>query len=283
VTAIAVEHLTHRFGAVVAVDDVGFEVGAGEVVALLGRNGAGKTTTLEILEGYLAPSAGAVSVLGVDPRRGDRRWRARIGLVMQSTSLDPELTVPEALRVFGGLFAAPRPVGEVLDLIDLAAEADTPIGRLSGGQQRRVDLGLGIVGGPELLFLDEPTTGLDPAARRQTWAIVERLADGGTTVLLTTHYMDEAERLADRLLVLAGGRLVADATPDALRAASARATVRLPARLRPERRELVVRTSDVPATLEELVDWARINRVDLTGLEVAPPTLEDAYLALTHA
>jgi ABC-2 type transport system ATP-binding protein len=283
VTAIAVEHLTRRFGEVVAVDDVGFDVGAGEVVALLGQNGAGKTTTLEILEGYLAPSAGAVSVLGFDPRRGDRRWRARIGLVMQSTSLDPELTVREAMHVFAGLFAAARPVDEVVDLIDLAAEADTRIGRLSGGQQRRVDVGLGIVGRPELLFLDEPTTGLDPAARRQTWAIVEQLADSGTTVLLTTHYMDEAERLADRLLVLDGGRLVADATPDALRAASARATVRLPARQHPARRELVVRTSDVTATLEELVDWARANRVDLTGLEVAPPTLEDAYLALTHA
>ena len=278
-TAIAAEGLTRRFGEVVAVDDVSFAIGAGEVVALLGPNGAGKTTTLALLEGFLAPSAGRVAVLGAEPRRGDRRWRARIGLVLQSTSLDAELTAREALRVFAGLHADPVPVAEVLDLIDLADAADTRIGRLSGGQQRRVDLGLGLVGRPELLFLDEPTTGLDPEARRRTWAVVERLAGGGTTVLLTTHAMDEAERLAGRLLVLADGRLVADATPDALRAASASATLRLPARLHADQRELVVHTDDITATLEELVAQG----IDLSGLEVAPPTLEDAYLELTHA
>ena len=278
-TAIAAEGLTRRLGEVVAVDDVSFAIGAGEVVALLGPNGAGKTTTLALLEGFLAPSAGRVAVLGAEPRRGGRRWRARIGLVLQSTSLDAELTAREALRVFAGLHADPVPVAEVLDLIDLADAADTRIGRLSGGQQRRVDLGLGLVGRPELLFLDEPTTGLDPEARRRTWAVVERLAGGGTTVLLTTHAMDEAERLAGRLLVLADGRLVADATPDALRAASASATLRLPARLHADQRELVVHTDDITATLEELVAQG----IDLTGLEVAPPTLEDAYLELTHA
>ena len=278
-TAIAAEGLTRRFGEVVAVDDVSFEIGAGEVVALLGPNGAGKTTTLALLEGFLAPSAGRVAVLGAEPRRGGRRWRARIGLVLQSTSLDAELTAREALRVFAGLHADPVPVAEVLDLIDLADAADTRIGRLSGGQQRRVDLGLGLVGRPEVLFLDEPTTGLDPEARRRTWAVVERLAGGGTTVLLTTHAMDEAERLAGRLLVLADGRLVADATPDALRAASASATARLPARLHADQRELVVHTDDITATLEELVAQG----IDLSGLEVAPPTLEDAYLELTHA
>ena len=278
-TAIAAEGLTRRFGEVVAVDDVSFAIGAGEVVALLGPNGAGKTTTLALLEGFLAPSAGRVAVLGAEPRRGGRRWRARIGLVLQSTSLDAELTAREALRVFAGLHADPVPVAEVLDLIDLADAADTRIGRLSGGQQRRVDLGLGLVGRPELLFLDEPTTGLDPEARRRTWAVVERLARGGTTVLLTTHAMDEAERLAGRLLVLADGRLVADATPDALRAASASATLRLPARLHADQRELVVHTDDITATLEELVAQG----IDLSGLEVAPPTLEDAYLELTHA
>ena len=278
-TAIAAEGLTRRFGEVVAVDDVSFAIGAGEVVALLGPNGAGKTTTLALLEGFLAPSAGRVAVLGAEPRRGGRRWRARIGLVLQSTSLDADLTAREALRVFAGLHADPVPVAEVLDLIDLADAADTRIGRLSGGQQRRVDLGLGLVGRPEVLFLDEPTTGLDPEARRRTWAVVERLARGGTTVLLTTHAMDEAERLAGRLLVLADGRLVADATPDALRAASASATLRLPARLHADQRELVVHTDDITATLEELVAQG----IDLTGLEVAPPTLEDAYLELTHA
>ena len=278
-TAIAAEGLTRRFGEVVAVDDVSFEIGAGEVVALLGPNGAGKTTTLALLEGFLAPSAGRVAVLGAEPRRGGRRWRARIGLVLQSTSLDAELTAREALRFFAGLHADPVPVAEVLVLIDLADAADTRIGRLSGGQQRRVDLGLGLVGRPEVLFLDEPTTGLDPEARRRTWAVVERLAGGGTTVLLTTHAMDEAERLAGRLLVLADGRLVADATPDALRAASASATLRLPARLHADQRELVVHTDDITATLEELVAQG----IDLSGLEVAPPTLEDAYLELTHA
>ena len=282
-TAIAAQGLTRRFGEVVAVDDVSFAIGAGEVVALLGPNGAGKTTTLALLEGFLAPSAGRVAVLGAEPRRGDRRWRARIGLVLQSTSLDTELTAREALRVFAGLHADPVPVDEVLDLIDLADAADTRIGRLSGGQQRRVDLGLGLIGRPDVLFLDEPTTGLDPEARRRTWAVVERLAGGGTTVLLTTHAMDEAERLAGRLLVLADGRLVADATPEAMRAASAAATVRLPARLHPDQRERVVHTDDVTATLEELVAWARTNDIDLDGLEVAPPTLEDAYLELTHA
>ena len=278
-TAIATECLTRRFGEVVAVDDVSFAIGAGEVVALLGPNGAGKTTTLALLEGFLAPSAGRVAVLGAEPRRGGRHWRARVGLVLQSTSLDAELTAREALRFFAGLHADPVPVAEVLDLIDLADAADTRIGRLSGGQQRRVDLGLGLVGRPELLFLDEPTTGLDPEARRRTWAVVERLAGGGTTVLLTTHAMDEAERLAGRLLVLADGRLVADATPDALRAASASATLRLPARLHADQRELVVHTDDITATLEELVAQG----IDLSGLEVAPPTLEDAYLELTHA
>ena len=238
---------------------------------------------MALLEGFLAPSVGRVAVLGVEPRRGDRRWRARIGLVLQSTSLDTELTAREALRVFAGLHADPVPVDEVLDLIDLANAADTRIGRLSGGQQRRVDLGLGLIGRPDVLFLDEPTTGLDPEARRRTWTVVERLAGGGTTVLLTTHAMDEAERLAGRLLVLAEGRLVADATPNAMRAASAAATVRLPARLHPDQRELVVQTDDVTATLEELVAWARTNDIDLNGLEVAPPTLEDAYLELTHA
>jgi ABC-2 type transport system ATP-binding protein len=206
-----------RFGDRVALQGVSFAVERGEIVALLGPNGAGKTTTVEILEGFLAPSEGFVRVLGADPRRGDR---SRVGVVMQSTSLDAQLTVREAVTAFAAAYPSPRPVAEVLELVDLAEDARTRIGRLSGGRQRRVDLALGIVGRPEVLFLDEPTTGLDPAARRRTWDAVARLRADGATVLLTTHHMEEAERLADRLIVLAGGRVVADAAPAALMGAA---------------------------------------------------------------
>jgi ABC-2 type transport system ATP-binding protein len=184
--AITVEHLSKRYRALDALRDVSFEVPAGQVVALLGPNGAGKTTTMEILEGYQQPSGGSVQVLGSEPRHAGRAWRARIGLVLQSTSLDAQLTVREAPGVYAGLFPRPREVGEVLDLTGLTGEGGTRIGQLSGGQRRRVDVGLGIIGRPELLFLDEPTTGLDPAARRQAWTTVERLTEDGTTVLLTT-------------------------------------------------------------------------------------------------
>jgi ABC-2 type transport system ATP-binding protein len=296
VTAVRVERLSRRFGDLLALDGVNFDVEAGEVVALLGPNGAGKTTLIEMLEGFLDPSSGAISVLGIDPRRGDRAWRARIGVVLQSTSLDQRLSAREALAVFAAPFPAPRPIGEVLELIDLEAEADTRIGQLSGGQQRRVDLGLGIVGRPELLFLDEPTTGLDPAARRRTWAAIEQLAADGTTVLLGTHYMEEAQQLSDRLLVLNRGRLVADATPGELRGRALRSTIRLPltagaptsdlppqlaSHLDPYRSELLIRTADVTDALQRLVDWATVHRADLSGLEVGGPDLEDAYLTLT--
>jgi ABC-2 type transport system ATP-binding protein len=294
-TAVEVEHLSRRYGELEAVADVSFEVAAGQVVALLGPNGAGKTTTMEILEGYRAPSGGTARVLGEEPGRAGRAWRARVGLVLQSTSLDPQLTVGEALGTFAALFPRPRPVDEVLELIDLAGEAGTRIGRLSGGQQRRVDVGLGIVGRPEVLFLDEPTTGLDPAARRQAWTTIEGLTEAGTTVLLTTHYLEEAQRLADRVLVLAHGRLVADARPDQLRGGAAETVIRVPlppgaptadlppalaAGADPGAGRLVVRTAEVTAALDGLVGWARRHRVELAGLEVGPPSLEDAYLAL---
>jgi ABC-2 type transport system ATP-binding protein len=297
-SAVVVERLSKRYGETVALRDVSFEVPAGQVVALLGPNGAGKTTTIEILEGYQAPSGGGARVLGAEPLRAGRAWRARIGLVLQSTSLDAQLTIREALRAHARLFPRPRAVGEVLELIDLRAEADTRIGRLSGGQRRRVDVGLGIIGGPELLFLDEPTTGLDPAARRQAWTTVERLSAAGTTVLLSTHYLEEAQRLADRVVVLAGGRLVADARPDELRTRAARSRIRWPlppgmptaglpaplaAALDPDRGELVVETAEVTAVLDALVGWASRHRIDLAGLEIGPPSLEDAYLALTGA
>ncbi len=216
-SAIVVDRLTKRFGDFAAVDGVSFEVPEGQLVAVLGPNGAGKTTTLEMLEGFAAPTSGTARVLGVDPRRGGRRWRARIGLVLQSTSLDAELTVRDTLSVFAGLYPAPRPVGEVLELVDLADDAETRVGALSGGQRRRVDVAIGIIGRPEVLFLDEPTTGLDPEARRRAWTAVENLTATGTTVMLTTHYIDEAEHLASRLVLLAAGRVVADTTPAGLR------------------------------------------------------------------
>jgi ABC-2 type transport system ATP-binding protein len=299
-SAIVVEDLVKRYDGFSAVEDVSFTAAAGEVTALLGPNGAGKTTTIEILEGFQAPTAGAVRVLGTNPRAGGRAgqsWRARIGLVLQSTSLDAQLTVTEALTLFGGLYPGRRRAGEVLDVIDMAADARTRIGALSGGQRRRVDLGIAIIGQPEMLFLDEPTTGLDPEARRRLWSVIENLTARGTGVLLTTHYLDEAQRLASRVVVLADGRVVADASPDKLRAMGGAPVIRyrlpapppgctapdLPAGLAGHVAggELTLPSADVTADLALLTGWARDNHVDLTGLEVGSPSLEDAYLALT--
>jgi ABC-2 type transport system ATP-binding protein len=298
VTAIEVQHLVKRFGGVIAVEDVSFAVPAGQVAAVLGPNGAGKTTTIEILEGFLAPSQGSVRVLGVDPRRrgAGRAWRARIGLVLQSTSLDLQLTVAEAVSLYAGLFPRPMAPGEVIEMIGLGTDTGTRIGALSGGQRRRVDLGLAVIGRPEVLFLDEPTTGLDPEARRALWGIIQSLVAGGSTVLLTTHYIEEAQRLADRVIVLADGRVVANASPDQLRARGATPVIRyllpasapvadlpvaLAAHVDPARHELLMKSADLTADLGTLVSWARHHHVDLTGLEIAPPSLEDAYLSLT--
>jgi ABC-2 type transport system ATP-binding protein len=292
-SAIIVKDLVKRYGRFTAVQDVSFEVASGQVTALLGPNGAGKTTTIEILEGFLAPTAGSVQVLGANPRTGGRAWRAKIGLVLQTTSLDAQLTVTEALTMFRTLYPNPLRVGEVLNLIDLASDARTKIGALSGGQRRRVDLGLAIIGQPEMLFLDEPTTGLDPEARRRLWSVIENLAAGGSTVLLTTHYMDEAQHLASRIVVLADGRVVADAAPDELRAMGGVPVIQfrlpsgspaLPSALAQHLGGgvLTMPSADVTADLAMLVGWARENYVDLTGLEVGPPSLEDAYLALTR-
>ena len=294
VSAVTVNGLVKRFGGYTAVDGVSFDAPAGQVTALLGPNGAGKTTTIEILEGFQAPTSGTVRVLGADPRRGKRTWRARIGLVLQATSLDPQLTVSEALSVYGSLYPGPRAVGEILEVVDLAADARTRIGALSGGQRRRVDLGIAIIGRPELLFLDEPTTGLDPEARRRLWTVIGNLTAGGTTVLLTTHYLDEAQHLAHRVIVLDGGRVVADATPAELRAMGGVPVIRyrlptgapdlpgvLAAHLDPGGNELTLPSANVTADLGTLVLWARDNHVDLTGLEVGSPSLEDAYLTIT--
>ena len=297
-SAIVIDRLTKHFGDFTAVDGVSLDVPDGQLVAVLGPNGAGKTTTLEILEGFIAPTAGTVRVLGVDPRRGGRRWRARIGLVLQSTSLDAELTVRDTLSVFAGLYPAPRPVGEVLELVDLADDAETRVGALSGGQRRRVDVAIGIIGRPEVLFLDEPTTGLDPEARRRAWTAVQNLTATGTTVMLTTHYIDEAEHLASRLVLLAAGRVVADTTPEGLRSQGGPATIRcrlaagapladLPATLAGhvdrDTNALVVRAGDITVALRDLLAWADRHHLDLAGLEVGPPSLEDAYLAAIGA
>jgi ABC-2 type transport system ATP-binding protein len=292
-SAIIVKDLVKRYGRFAAVQDVSFEVAPGQVTALLGPNGAGKTTTIEILEGFLAPSAGTVEVLGANPRTGGRAWRARIGLVLQTTSLDAQLTVTEALTMFGALYPQPRRIAEILELIDLASDARTRIGALSGGQRRRVDLGLAIIGQPEMLFLDEPTTGLDPEARRRLWSVIENLTAAGTTVLLTTHYLDEAQYLAHRVIVLADGRVVADASPDELRAMGGAPLIRyrlpscapaLPPTISMHVADsiLTMPSDDLAADLALLVGWARENHVDLTGLEVGPPSLENAYLTLTR-
>jgi ABC-2 type transport system ATP-binding protein len=292
-SAISVQNLVKRFGGFTAVHGISFEVGAGQVTALLGPNGAGKTTTIEILEGFEAPSSGTVRVLGTDPRKGGRAWKARIGLVLQSTSLENQLTVAEALTLYRGLYSQPLGVEEVLDAIDLTADAGTRIGALSGGQKRRVDLGIAIIGQPEMLFLDEPTTALDPEARHHLWTVIGKLVAGGTTVLLTTHYLDEAQHLADRVIVVAEGHIVADTTPDELRAMGGAPVIRFrpPASAPPLPPalgahlcdgELSLPSDDVTADLALLVGWARQNRVNLTGLEVGPPSLEDAYLTLTE-
>jgi ABC-2 type transport system ATP-binding protein len=295
-TAITVDRLTKRYGELAAVDDVTFDVPAGQFLAVLGPNGAGKTTTLEMLEGFTAPTTGTVRVLGADPRRGGRRWRARIGLVLQSTSLDAELTVAATLALYGRLYPDPRPVGEVLELVGLTADAQAKVGVLSGGQRRRVDVAIAVIGRPGVLFLDEPTTGLDPEARQRTWAGITDLIAAGTTVVLTTHYIEEADKLADRVLVLAGGRVIADATPRELRARGGASSVRFPLpgpglaatlpaalarHLAPDGGAVVVRDADVTTALRDLVTWAGTHHVDLTGIEVGPPSLEDAYLAAT--
>src|SRR6056297_1336982 len=214
--AISVSGLRKSYGDREVVRDVSFDVAAGECFGLLGHNGAGKTTTIEILEGYLARDAGSVSVLGTDPANPSSEWRARVGIVLQDMNVFPTLTVAETMHMFADLYPAPREVDETIGLVDLGRRSGTQVGKLSGGEKRRLDVALGLVGDPELLFLDEPTTGLDPAARREAWTMIEALKGSGVTIVLTTHYMDEAQTLADRLLILDDGVVVAAGTFDEL-------------------------------------------------------------------
>jgi ABC-2 type transport system ATP-binding protein len=268
------------YGEVEAVRGIDLEVMPGEIFAFLGPNGAGKTTTVEILEGYRKRSGGEVSVLGEDPQRAGRAWRERIGIVLQSGRLDPYLTVRESLGLYAGYYRKPRPVDEVIALVGREEKADTRARKLSGGQQRRLDVGMALVGDPELLFLDEPTTGFDPSARRQAWDVIAGLRDLGKTVFLTTHYMDEAQRLADRVTIIADGEIVARGTPEDLgdREAGA-ATIRY----RAHGREVAVETTTPVKTLNELTAAALAKGEELEGLEVTRPSLEDVYLELTEA
>ena len=298
--AVDVRDLRKDYGAVRAVDGLSFRIEAGEVYALLGANGAGKTTAVEILEGFRSPTSGSVSVLGTDPASAGRDFRDRIGIVLQSSGVESEFTLREVISLYGSCYRNPRPLEEVVALVGLEEKIDARIGSLSGGQRRRVDLALGIVGRPELLFLDEPTTGFDPSARRRSWDLIETLCDEGTTVLLTTHYLDEAEHLADRVGVLANGSLIAEGTPeelisrvsgtvisfllpDAVDLAGARSALStlLGADIRVSGR-LVEANVELPtAAVHDVTGWALAEGVELESLTVSRVSLEDVYLSLT--
>ncbi|MDE3070036.1 MAG: ABC transporter ATP-binding protein [Acidobacteriota bacterium] len=282
-----------------AVRGIDLRVQRGEIFTFLGPNGAGKTTTVEILEGHRSRTAGEVRVLGEDPEHADRRWRAQVGVVLQSSRVEPQLSVRECLELYAGYYPAPRPVGEVIELVGLKKRAEVRCGQLSGGQQRRVDVALALIGDPELVFLDEPTTGFDPSARRSAWAMIDGLRQLGKTIFLTTHYMDEAEALADRIVVISAGVIVAEGTPSTLggrdRAAyqitftlpSGLALADLPvepgsARALDGDGRVLIESDRVMQTLQALSEWAIGRGHELTDLLVRRPALEDIYLGLTE-
>lgn len=290
-SAISVSNLTKNYGDVRAVDGISFQIDAGEAVALLGPNGAGKTTTVEILEGYRRRDSGVVTVLGLDPANLDRELRRRVGIVLQSSGIDDELTVREALDHFAGYYPQPRKSDELLELAEL--QGPVRIKHLSGGQRRRLDLAMALIGRPDLLFLDEPTTGFDPAARRDAWDLIGNLKEGGATVLLTTHYLDEAQRLSDRVIVINRGQIVAEGKPDSLGGrdtATARIRFRLPvdvpasslpvAPTRLTDRLVEISTAQPTSVLNALSSWALARSEELEALEVTRPSLEDTYLQL---
>ena len=276
-SAIAVRDLRKSYGAYEALRGVSFEIEEGEVFGLLGPNGAGKTTTIEILEGYRTRDGGEVDVLGFDPERAKSAFRERIGVVLQQSQLWPNLTVAETHRLFAGYYEHPRKVDEVIALVGLADKRDARVKTLSGGQKRRLDLGVALVGDPDLVFLDEPTTGFDPAARRAAWDMIRSLRSLGKTILLTTHYLDEAEKLADRLAVLREGVIIREGTPAELTGGSSETEIRY----RQNGQEVVVRTSEPTRLLQQLTTEALAEGRELEGLSVRRPTLEDVYLSLT--
>jgi len=294
VKVIEVEGLRKSYAGIEAVRGVSFHVDEGEVLAVLGPNGAGKTTTVEILEGYRSRDGGRATVLGIDPASGSAELRQRIGIVLQECGISPYLTVTEVLRKHAGYYRAPRAVDEVIALVGLEEKAASRTKTLSGGQQRRLDLALGLIGDPEVLFLDEPTTGFDPSARRHAWEVVRNLGALGKTILLTTHYMEEAQVLADRVVVIAAGAIVAEGTPESIGGrAEADAQIRfllpdgvvledLPIPGQPDGNGAVVIETDEPTkVLHRLTGWSLERGRELDGLSVSRPSLEDVYLALT--
>jgi ABC-2 type transport system ATP-binding protein len=296
VGAVAVEvvDLRKSYGAVEAVRGISLTVAEGEVFALLGPNGAGKTTTVEILEGFRRRDGGKVSVLGFDPATNDRRLKEQLGIVLQTSGVDPYLTVAETVDMFRGYYPKPRPRDEVIQLVGLTEKKDSRVTKLSGGQRRRLDVAIALAGDPRLLFLDEPTTGFDPGARRNAWEVIKGLAGLGKTIFLTSHSMDEVQYLADRVVIIAAGKIVAQGTPDTLAGREKAAAVvrfqlpastELPERLRQVARiddgNVEVETNDPTRTLYDLTSWAVQGDISLEGLEVTRPSLEDVYLEIT--
>jgi ABC-2 type transport system ATP-binding protein len=292
-SAVRVTQLVKEYAALRAVDGVDLMIESGEVFALLGPNGAGKTTAVEIMEGHRERTSGEVQVLGFDPATGGRDFRERIGIVLQESAVEPELTVSEVIDVYGDVFPRRRPTGELIELVGLEEKTNARVKTLSGGQQRRLELALGLVGDPDLIFLDEPTTGFDPSARRQAWSVIENLASLGKTILLTTHYMDEAQHLADRIAVIADGSIVAEGTPDTLggrQQAEATVRFRLPdgvsiseLPVQPAAStdgKVVFSTREPTRLLNQLTSWAIGRSLELDSLSVERPTLEDVYLQL---
>ena len=292
---IEVSGLVKRYGDLTAVDGVDLSIEAGEVFALLGPNGAGKTTTVEILEGHRTRDEGHVAVLGFDPAGGGREYRERIGIVLQDGAVERELSVREALQIYGSVYPRRLPVDDLIEMVGLQSKADARIKTLSGGQQRRLELALGLVGDPDLVFLDEPTTGFDPSARRQAWQVLEGLTSLGKTILLTTHYMDEAQHLAGRIAVIDRGRIVAEGTPETLGGrdeAVTRIRFALPPDAKPEpipirgtrmaNGLIEIETASPTRTLHDLTSWAVAEGIELERLELTRPSLEDIYLELTR-
>ncbi|MGZ4104167.1 MAG: ABC transporter ATP-binding protein [Actinomycetota bacterium] len=293
--AVEVRGLKKSYGSVEAVRGVDLSIAKGEVFALLGPNGAGKTTIVEILEGHRHRDEGTAFVLGIDPAHGDRSLRERIGIVLQSTGVEQFLTVAEVIEMYRGYYPSPRPLEEIIDVVGLSEKRDERVKKLSGGQQRRLDVAIGLAGDPELLFLDEPTTGFDPGARRRMWEAVKNLVSLGKTIFLTTHYMDEAQELANRVAVIANGLIVAEGPPGTLAGReTARTKIRfrlpdgapslpgaLPTEVNKADGRLEIDAADPVRALNELTGWALDNGLQLDGLEVTRPTLEDVYLQLT--